>query len=373
MAGAVAGTAAGPVGTAAGLVVGAVVGGLAGKGVAEAVNPTREDAYWRENHKRQPYASNRSYDEYADAYRVGYLGYSKYSASGRSFDDYDAELREDYERSADRKLDWKDAREASRAAWSRVSGDFQRLIGYNVEDQHGHEVGTVNNVWVDENNGQPVLLGVKTGWIFGKNHVVPVSSAEANHSKRLLRLPFTEAKIKDAPSYNENAEIQDNEVREIFSYYSIETQPTSRSSSQQEEFMQSNTGGARVDQEANVKLHEERVKIGKREVESGGVRIRKIVRTETVSEPVELRREEVVIERVPTEGSADASDPTASFSEEDIFIPLRREEAVVEKQSRVREEVRVGKKTEVEHDNISETVRREDVEIENKPDRDRRL
>jgi outer membrane lipoprotein SlyB len=55
-AGAAVGTVAGPVGTIAGAAVGAVVGGLAGKGVAEAVNPTAEADYWRNNHDRQPYA-----------------------------------------------------------------------------------------------------------------------------------------------------------------------------------------------------------------------------------------------------------------------------------------------------------------------------
>src|SRR5450759_938628 len=61
-AGAAVGTVAGPVGTIAGAAVGAIVGGLAGKGVAEAVNPTAEVAYWRENHLRQPYANGRPSD-----------------------------------------------------------------------------------------------------------------------------------------------------------------------------------------------------------------------------------------------------------------------------------------------------------------------
>src|SRR5476649_2821586 len=70
-AGAAVGTVAGPVGTIAGAAVGAIVGGLAGKGVAESVNPTAEDAYWRKNHSGQPYANGRSYDEYGLAYRNG--------------------------------------------------------------------------------------------------------------------------------------------------------------------------------------------------------------------------------------------------------------------------------------------------------------
>src|SRR5436853_6114369 len=57
--GAVMGTAAGPAGTIAGAAVGAVVGGLVGKGIAEKVDPTREDVYWRENHARQGWAKGR--------------------------------------------------------------------------------------------------------------------------------------------------------------------------------------------------------------------------------------------------------------------------------------------------------------------------
>src|SRR2546421_5181345 len=54
-AGAAIGAAAGPAGAAIGAVVGAVAGGLVGKGVAEAVNPTEEENYWKENYQTRPY------------------------------------------------------------------------------------------------------------------------------------------------------------------------------------------------------------------------------------------------------------------------------------------------------------------------------
>jgi hypothetical protein len=117
-AGAAVGTVAGPVGMIAGAAVGAVVGGLAGKGVAEVVNPTVEDAYWRENHSRQPYAKGRSYDDYGPAYRTGYEGYALYGAKGGTFEDREVELRRSYEVTQP-KLAWNEARPASRAAWQR--------------------------------------------------------------------------------------------------------------------------------------------------------------------------------------------------------------------------------------------------------------
>src|SRR5690606_23614384 len=60
----------GPIGAAVGLAAGAVAGGLAGKGAAEAVNPTAEDAYWRENYSTQPWAErNYTYEDYQPAFR----------------------------------------------------------------------------------------------------------------------------------------------------------------------------------------------------------------------------------------------------------------------------------------------------------------
>ncbi len=117
-AGAAVGTVAGPVGTIAGAAVGAIVGGLAGKGVAEAVNPTVEDTYWRENHVKQPYAKGRPYDDYRPAYKAGYEGYSEYGDNA-TFEEREAELRKSYESSGS-KLSWDEARPASRAAWQRV-------------------------------------------------------------------------------------------------------------------------------------------------------------------------------------------------------------------------------------------------------------
>ena len=118
--GAAIGMVGGPVGVVAGTVVGAVVGGLAGKGVAEQVNPTAEEAYWRDQHTREPYYSaDRSFDDYSPAYRTGYEGRGLHA--DRSFDEAEPELRSIYDANrGNSRLDWDDAKPASRAAWHRV-------------------------------------------------------------------------------------------------------------------------------------------------------------------------------------------------------------------------------------------------------------
>ncbi len=120
-AGAAAGSVVGPVGTLAGAAVGAIVGGLIGKGIAEKIDPTVEDAYWRDNHGRQTFARGRAYDDFSPAYRVGYEGYGEFGASGKTFEENEAELRRRYE-GRKPKLAWDEARPASHAAWKKFEG-----------------------------------------------------------------------------------------------------------------------------------------------------------------------------------------------------------------------------------------------------------
>jgi uncharacterized protein (TIGR02271 family) len=191
--------------------------------------------------------------------------------------------------------------------------------------------------------------------------------------------------VKNAPSYAEETEMDQAREWEVYSYYGIKRgkgtsagQTEARIAEQQrggsipcasgtagQESMvgkaQSQPGMPRKE-EKTMQLSEEELKVGKRQVEAGGVRLRKIIRTETVNQPVELKREEIVVERVPA-GEARAPQQT-KFEGEEVYIPLRREEVVIEKEARVREEVRVRKETQTDRQEVSEQVRKEDVEIE---------
>ena len=109
-------------------------------------------------------------------------------------------------------------------------------------------------------------------------------------------------------------------------------------------------------------LTEEQVRVGKRTVDAGQVRLRKIVRTEVVNQPVEIRREDVVVERVSAD-QVRAGAATTDFKEETIDVPLTREEVVVQKDAQVTGAVRLHKTAEAETQNVSETVRKEDVEV----------
>jgi len=390
-AGAAIGTAgAGPIGGAIGAAVGAVAGGLAGKGVAEQVNPTAEDAYWREHYSSEPYYDpGFTYDDYQGAYRTGYEGYARLGSSGRRYEDIEPELRSEYERKhGTSRLTWEKARSAVRAAWHRFDRDLERYIGYDVVDRNSNNIGTLECLWADH-HGEPSFVGVRTGWFLGKTHVVPAQSVEVSERGQRLRLPYTEDQVKDAPAYDAETDMTDEKEREVYRYYGLNqpglssaTGSTQRTASgmpssgpaaaglRSSPELTGTTGrmepGRRehTRDEATMQLSEEQLRIGKREVEAGGVRLRKVVRTEVVNRPVELRREEVVIERVPAGEGRTSRPGQGSFQEQEVYIPLRREEAVIEKETRVREEVRARKESQTSTENVSGQVRKEDVEIE---------
>jgi uncharacterized protein (TIGR02271 family) len=239
--------------------------------------------------------------------------------------------------------------------------NLQQYVDHDVIDQNGNKIGKLTCLWSDP-QGEPVYLGVQTGWLFGKTHVVPADNAQVNYASKTIRLPYFAEKIKDAPSYDTKAEIDPTSEREIRSYYNLSSESYPPAQAQAPE---RKVATGRGQEGARVELREEQVKVGKRQVEAGGIRLRKIVRTETVNQPVELQREEIVVERVPGKETTERGERSGKdFREEDIFIPLRREEAVVQKESRVREEVRVTKKAETERQTVSEQVRKEDIEVQ---------
>jgi uncharacterized protein (TIGR02271 family) len=323
-----------------------------------------------------------------------------------------------------------------RGAQAQLS-EYERMIGYDVEDKDGGKVGKVETLWEDH-TGQPAFLGIRTGWLgLGKIHVVPAEYAAYSDKSHAIRLPFDEETIKSAPDFDAESEFTNEGETRLYDYYqgrgfgtafygrslsdrslsdrslsdrSLSDRSLSDRSRQTdwssaaaaEEDVSTARPGAELkespedksaleegidkakdmlkgrrdagdirdtdaDLDRTIPLSEERLNVGKRQVEAGGVRLRKVIKSEIVNQPVELKREEIEIERVPASGRGESD-----FREEDIFIPLRREIAETTKDTQLREEVRLKKRTETDREQVSGDVRREDVEIDREGDSDAR-
>jgi len=112
-----------------------------------------------------------------------------------------------------------------------------------------------------------------------------------------------------------------------------------------------------------IPLYKESLIVGKREVDAGSVRVRKIVKTETVNQPVELRHEEIVIERQPASGETAQAGPNAFQQQQETVIQLKQEEPVIEKWASSAGQVVLQKRSSTDQRNIQEQVRSEDVDI----------
>jgi len=108
---------------------------------------------------------------------------------------------------------------------------------------------------------------------------------------------------------------------------------------------------------------EEQLKVGKREVLGGGVRVYQRVTERPVEEQVTLREERAKVERMPTDRPASPGELSA-MKEGTVEIRERKEEPVLQKTARVVEEVRVGKETRQRTEKVGGKVKRTDVEVE---------
>jgi uncharacterized protein (TIGR02271 family) len=111
-----------------------------------------------------------------------------------------------------------------------------------------------------------------------------------------------------------------------------------------------------------IPVAEEQLRVGKRDVSHGRVRIRSYVVETPVEEQVTLREERVAVERRPVDRAL--GDAEQAFQERTIEAEERGEEAVVSKEARITEEVVVRKEAEQRTETVSDTVRQTEVEVE---------
>ena len=119
--------------------------------------------------------------------------------------------------------------------------------------------------------------------------------------------------------------------------------------------VETKTGG-----EVHIPVVEEQLAVGKREVERGGVRVRSYVTEQPVHEQIRLREERVKVERHPVDRPAG----DAAFREQALEVRASAEEAVVQKTARVVEEVLVGKEVTQRQENVADTLRHTEVQVE---------
>ncbi len=223
--------------------------------------------------------------------------------------------------------------------------------GADVYDSDGDKIGSVEDIYYDEQTNQPEWIGIGTGFFGTKRVLVPVEGADMRGDG--LYVPYSKSHVKDSPDIDAD-EISEDAERELYSYYGLQASER-RSDTVLPEGRETRRRG-----ETEVTRAEEELQVGKREVGAGRARLRKWVETQPVEEDVTLRRETARVTREPV----DRPVSDAEIGEEEVDVELRAEEPIVRKETVAKERVGLEKDVEADVETVRDEVRKERVDVE---------
>jgi uncharacterized protein (TIGR02271 family) len=265
---------------------------------------------------------------------------------------------------------------------------LDRVIGQDVYDEAGEKIGSASEVYLDDETGQPEWATVRTGLFGTKESFVPIRNADLTNDG--LRVPVSKAQVKDAPKIDTDGHLSPAEEEELYRYYGMGagmttglsdattttgTAPTTTAGYTDTDApgtVGHDTSGPTTDNA--MTRSEERLTVGTTSQEVGRARLRKYVVTENVTETVPVTREEVRVEREPiTQANIGNAMDGPAISEEEHEVVLRAEQPVVEKEAVPVERVRLDKDTVTEQAQVSENLRKEEIEVDGDRTTDRRI
>jgi uncharacterized protein (TIGR02271 family) len=234
--------------------------------------------------------------------------------------------------------------------------------GRELLDNDGQKVGTIEEIYIDSRTERPEWALVKTGLFGGKGTFVPL--AKASPEADGVRVPFDKGHVKDAPSIEPDGELSRAEERRLYDYYGVDYG--------QDDPGAGTGGGGPTGRDVSgpttddaMTRSEEELNVGTASRESGRARLRKYVVTEEVQQTVPVKREEVRVEREPiTDANVDSATAGPAISEEEHEVTLHAEEPVVEKRAVPKERVRLDKDVVEEERQVSETVAKEQIDVD---------
>ena len=261
----------------------------------------------------------------------------------------------------------------------------ESYLGRTAVDSEGGKIGSVGQVYLNDQTGQPDWVTVNTGLFGTKENFVPLEGSTFTGDD--LVLPFGKDVVKDAPHVGDASHLDVDEQESLYSYYhqyigagrtgqsvgAAQTSGTRVADTQRTETVQGtgnvhqtegyDTSGPTTDEA--MTRSEEHLNVGTQRVEAGRARLRKFVVTEQQTVNVPVSHEEVTIEREPiTEANRGAALDGPAISEEEHEVVLHADQPVVTTEAVPVERVRLGTETVTENQSVTGEVRKEQVEVD---------
>jgi uncharacterized protein (TIGR02271 family) len=306
-----------------------------------------------------------------------------------------------------------------------TTSQWQDMTGFTAIGADGEKIGKVGQVYLNDATGQPEWVTVSTGLFGTKESFAPLYNAQPGEGE--VRLAVSKQQVKDAPNIDTDEHVGSGEIDALYQHYAGYLDPAGSQASGSESY-RSGTAGTGTEYAGStgggteygrteyggteyagteragteyggteyagteyagqgrdtsgpttddaMTRSEERLNVGTESVQAGRARLRKYVVTENVTRTVPVSHEEVRVEREPiTEANRDAALDGPDISEEEHEVTLRAERPVVEKEAVPVERVRLGTETVTEQHQVSEQVRKEQIDepgVDTDPRRDGR-
>jgi uncharacterized protein (TIGR02271 family) len=239
--------------------------------------------------------------------------------------------------------------------------------GGTMVDHEGDRIGDIDAIYVDDQTGEPEWALVNTGLFGTRSTFVPIVRATAYGDQ--VQVPYEKQLVKDAPNIDPDGHLSEQEEQELWRHYGLEYGDTTAGYADTDRgAVGRDTSGPTTDDA--MTRSEEELRVGTETRERGRARLRKYVTTETQQVTVPVQREEIRVEREPiTDANLDAATSGPAISEEEHEVTLHEETPVVEKRVVPRERVRMDTETVTEERQVSEDVRKEQIEVDGDQER----
>jgi uncharacterized protein (TIGR02271 family) len=297
-----------------------------------------------------------------------------------------------------------------------TESDLTGLSNGNVVTTSGDKIGSIGQIYLDDQTGDPSFVTASTGLFGTSQSFVPLQGASVRDGDIVVN--YDKDTVKNAPRIDDDGKLSPEEEDRLYEYYGLgggvsagtydsgadydrgaDDSGADRSVGDRvRDAVTSDSGadsgadggadrGADYDAGADrtvghdtsgpttddaMTRSEERLNVGTQAREAGRARLRKYVTTENVTQTVPVQREEVRVEREPiTDANIGNATSGPAISEEEHEVVLHEERPVVEKEAVPVERVRLDTETVTDEVTVSEEVRKEQIDTDVDADRGR--
>ncbi len=245
--------------------------------------------------------------------------------------------------------------------------------GHTMVTASGDRIGEIEEIYLDNDTQKPEWALVGTGT--SGSTFVPLAQADSDGDSVVV--PYDQAKVTGAPQPEAGRELSRDDEAQLYSFYGLDYGEDRSDSGLPEggrtggrEPVGRDVSGPETDDA--MTRSEEQLRVGTQSRESGKARLRKHVVTENVTQTVPVSREEVRVTREPiTDANRDPAMDGPELSSEEHEVTLHREVPTVDKRVVPQERVRMGTETVTGEQQVTDEVRKEQIEVDD-PDAESR-